>query len=176
MFLLSLRQGVPQWSHRSMKLFFILNLQPNISTFYAHHVTPYTLNELFLSALPWEYNFYETYNLSLLNQEIQQAENSLSGLPVQNQSSLNVMVLYTVQRSLFFRKIVENERYRRPSWPDLAWSILKGRGTVWELAPRPALSVTFESNCKMAATEGERSISTILRKKRKGTVNSLSMS
>ena len=41
---------------------------------------------------------------------------------------------------------------------------------------RPALSDTFEANCKMAASEGERSISTILRKKRKGTVKSLSMS
>ena len=57
-FLLSLRQGVPQWWYRSLKLFFILNLQTNISTFYAHPVTPYTLNELFHSALPWEYNVY----------------------------------------------------------------------------------------------------------------------
>ena len=29
--------------------------------------------------------------------------------------SINVMMLYTVQSSLFFRKIVQNERYRRPS-------------------------------------------------------------
>ena len=59
-FLLSLRQGVPQWWYRSLKLFFILNLQTNSSTFYAHHVTPYTctLNELFHSALTWEYNVY----------------------------------------------------------------------------------------------------------------------
>ena len=33
-----------------------LNLQLNISTFSGHHVTPYTLNELFHSALPWEYD------------------------------------------------------------------------------------------------------------------------
>ena len=33
-----------------------LNLQLNISTFSAHHFTPYTLNELFHSALPWEYD------------------------------------------------------------------------------------------------------------------------
>ena len=33
-----------------------LNLQLNISTFSAHHVTLYTLNELFHSALPWEYD------------------------------------------------------------------------------------------------------------------------
>ena len=46
--------------------------------------------------------------------------------------SINVMVLYTVQSPLFFRKIVENERYRRPSWPGLVWTILKELGTVWE--------------------------------------------
>ena len=57
-FLLSLRKGVPPWWYRSLKLFFILNLQPNISTFYVHHVTPYRLNELFHSALPWEYDAY----------------------------------------------------------------------------------------------------------------------
>ena len=33
-----------------------LNLQLNISTFSAHHFTPYTLNELFHSALPREYD------------------------------------------------------------------------------------------------------------------------
>ena len=33
-----------------------LNLQLNISTFSAHHVTPNTLNELFHSALPREYD------------------------------------------------------------------------------------------------------------------------
>ena len=33
-----------------------LNLQLNISTFSAHHFIPYTLNELFHSALPWEYD------------------------------------------------------------------------------------------------------------------------
>ena len=49
-FLLFLRQGVPQWWYRSLKFFPLLDLQTNISTFYAHHVTPYTLNELFHSA------------------------------------------------------------------------------------------------------------------------------
>ena len=57
-FLLPLRQDVPQWCYRSLKLFFILNLQPNINTFYAHHLTPYKINELFHSALPWEYDAY----------------------------------------------------------------------------------------------------------------------
>ena len=33
-----------------------LNLQLNISTFSAHHFTPYTLNELSHSALPWQYD------------------------------------------------------------------------------------------------------------------------
>jgi len=33
---------------------------------------------------------------------------------------INVMVLYTVQSPPFFRKIVENERYRQPSSPGLA--------------------------------------------------------
>ena len=33
-----------------------LNPQLNISTFSAHHFTPYTLNELFHSALPWEFD------------------------------------------------------------------------------------------------------------------------
>ena len=28
----------------------------NITIFYANHVTPYTLNELLHSALPWEYD------------------------------------------------------------------------------------------------------------------------
>ena len=57
-FLFSLSQGVPQWWHRSLNLSFIINLQPNISTFYAHHVTPSALKEFFLSALPWEYDVY----------------------------------------------------------------------------------------------------------------------
>ena len=57
-FLLSLCKGVPQWRYRLLKLLFILNLQMNISTFYTHHVTPHTLNELFHSALPWEYDVY----------------------------------------------------------------------------------------------------------------------
>ena len=57
-FLFSLSQGVPQWWYRSSKLSFILNLQPNISTFYAHHVTPSALKEFFHSALPREYDVY----------------------------------------------------------------------------------------------------------------------
>ena len=32
--------------------------QPNISTFYAHHVTPSALKEFFHSPLPWEYDVY----------------------------------------------------------------------------------------------------------------------
>ena len=51
---------------------------------------------------------------------------------------INVMVLFSVQSPLFFRKIVENEHYRRPYWPGRAWTIVKGRGTVWE--PRGPLS------------------------------------
>ena len=54
--------------------------------------------------------------------------------------SISVMVLSSVQSPLFFRKIVENEHYRRPYWPGRAWTIVKGRrdglGT-----PRFALSV-----------------------------------
>ena len=173
MFLLSLRQGVPQWWHRSLKLFFILNLQPNISTFYAHRVTPYTLNELFHSALPWEYDVYVTYNL--LNQEIQQAGNSLSGLPVQNQSSWVMLWCYTLFKVLYFSARSSRTNATGGHLDRILLELyLKGGGGLG--TPRPALSFTFESNCKMAASEVERSISTILRKKRKGTVNSLSMS
>ena len=62
-------------------------------------------------------------------------------------------LLYTVYSRLFFRKIVENERYRRPSWPSLAWrwgrwlsTLLRGWGTVWEPRHQPSL--------KMAASDG----------------------
>ena len=45
---------------------------------------------------------------------------------------INVMVLYSDQSPLFFRKIVENEHYRWPYWPGRAWTIVKARGTIWE--------------------------------------------
>ena len=59
--------------------------------------------------------------------------------------SINVMVLYTVQGPLFFGKIVEKERYRRPFLPGLElrafiikWSVSKfikrgaNKENVWE--------------------------------------------
>ena len=52
----SLNNGIDHINHWNCSV--ILNLQPNISTFHAHHVTPYTLNELFRPALPWEYDEY----------------------------------------------------------------------------------------------------------------------
>ena len=73
------------------------------------------------------------------------------------------MVLYTIQSPLFFRKIVENERYSRPFWPVLAWTMLNGRGGFGN--PKARSLGAFESSYKIAASEGERSIWTILRKK-----------
>ena len=71
MFRLSLRQGVSQWWYRSLKLFFIPNLQPNISTFYAHHVTPYTLNKLLISIQPCPENTTHMF----LQRDVQQQKN-----------------------------------------------------------------------------------------------------
>ena len=73
-------------------------------------------------------------------------------------------VFYTDQSPLFFRKIAHNERYRRPSRPEAALSTLRAGDCLG--SPRPALPLsTFESNYKMAASEAERSISTVLRGK-----------
>ena len=79
----------------------------------------------------------------------------------ESELSINVMVLRTVQSPLFFRKIVENERYAILTRSSLNY--LKGGGRFGNPELR-SLGGTVESNYKMAASEGERSISTILRK------------
>ena len=70
------------------------------------------------------------------------------------------MMLRTVQSPLFSRKIVENQRYAILTGSSLSYLMDGGR-----FGNPEARCSTFESNYKMAANEGERSISTILRKK-----------
>ena len=67
-------------------------------------------NCLFLRARGWRIDLQERKKLQILG-----------GMPEggmvasQVEPCINVMVLYTVQSPLFFRKIAENERHRRPS-------------------------------------------------------------
>ena len=96
-FLLSLCKGVPQWRYWLLKLLFILNLQMNISTFYAHHVTPHTLNELFHSALPWEYDVYvhsmRRSNCIVMNQHKHNSLTDVDMISVSSARRYNVFIL-----------------------------------------------------------------------------------
>ena len=83
---------------------------------------------------------------------------------------INVMVLYPVQSPLFFRKIVENERYRWPSWPGLAWST-KGAGDGLETL-RPTLSVLSNPITKWLPVKVSARSRRLYRKR--GTMNGLS--
>ena len=97
-FLLSLCKGVPQWRYWLLKLLFILNLQMNISTFYAHHVTPHTLkfNELFHSALPWEYDVYvhsmRRSNCIVMNQHKHNTLTDVDTISVSSARRYNVFI------------------------------------------------------------------------------------
>ena len=95
-FLLSLCKGVPQWRYWLLKLLFILNLQTNISTFYAHHVTPHTLNELFHSALPWEYDVYvhsmRRSNCIVMNQHKHNTLTDVDTISVSSARRYNVFI------------------------------------------------------------------------------------
>ena len=95
-FLLSLYKGVPQWRYWLLKLLFILNLQMNISTFYAHHVTPHTLNELFHSALPWEYDVYvhsmRRSNCIVMNQHKHNTLTDVDTISVSSARRYNVFI------------------------------------------------------------------------------------
>ena len=62
------------------------------------------------------------------------------------------MVFYTDQSPLFFRKIAHNERYRRPSWPEVALiKYLKGGGLFGKpeaCPPSRYIRIELQNGCK----------------------------
>ena len=86
-----------------------------------------------------------------------------------NETKETLVLLINCSQSPYFSvKIVENECYRRPSWPSLVWRwlvfhLLRGRRTVWVFHPP---WVQWKPITKLAFSDGECPISKISRKNR----------